>query len=164
MASGWPRPSLGPDTQLPRGLALSHSDVAFRRPGCSGCAVQKDVQLESSGSSHLSWDRSARLSAVKTAAVRGGLSWRGCGSAGGRGSGAQAETESNLGSHTSSVCASWHLGKRAELALLSRCAGVSSRTPAQLAQGRQPGMGPRMGRGPETGGLFLPLGVERRPL
>lgn len=107
---------------------------------------------------------SARLSAVKTAAVRGGLSWRGCRSAGGRGSGAQAETESNLGSHTSSICASWHLGKRAELALLSRCAGVSSRTPAQLAQGRRPGMGPRMGRGPETGGLFLPLGVERRPL
>lgn len=58
MASGWPRPSLGPDTQLPRGLALSHSDVAFRRPGCSGCAVQKDIQLESSGSSHLSWDPS----------------------------------------------------------------------------------------------------------
>lgn len=58
MASGWPRPSLGPDTQLPRGLALSHSDMAFTRPGCSGCAVQKDIQLESSGSSHLSWDPS----------------------------------------------------------------------------------------------------------
>lgn len=100
---------------------------------------------------------SVLLSAVKTAAAKGGL---GAGSAVGQlvaaPQGPQSETKDELGPCPSSVCVSWRLGGQAESALLSGQVLVSSRTPAQRLL-RQ------LGEGANTAGHCLPLGVEAHP-